>query len=37
MRMYLRWAERRGFKAEVIDLQEAEEAGIRSATIGISR
>ncbi len=36
MRMYLRWAERRGFDAEVIDLQPAEEAGIRSATIGIA-
>ncbi|MCH2185845.1 peptide chain release factor 2 [Myxococcota bacterium] len=36
MRMYLRWAERRGFKAEVLDLQPAEEAGIRGATIGIS-
>jgi peptide chain release factor 2 len=35
MRMYLRWAERRGFKSELIDLQAAEEAGIRSATIGI--
>ena len=35
MRMYLRWAERRGFKAEVLDLQPAEEAGIRGATIGI--
>ena len=36
MRMYLRWAERRGFKGEVLDVQHAEEAGIRSATIGIS-
>jgi peptide chain release factor 2 len=36
LRMYLRWVERRGFKAEVIDLQAAEEAGIRSATIGIT-
>ena len=36
MRMYLRWAERRGFKAEVLDLQPAEEAGIRGATIGIT-
>ena len=35
MRMYLRWAERRGFRSELIDLQPAEEAGIRSATIGI--
>jgi peptide chain release factor 2 len=36
MRMYLRWAERRGFKAEIIDLQAGEEAGIRSATLGIA-
>ena len=35
MRMYLRWVERQGFKAEVIDLQAGEEAGIRSATLGI--
>jgi peptide chain release factor 2 len=36
MRMYLRWAERKGFKSEILDLQYADEAGIRSATIGIS-
>jgi peptide chain release factor 2 len=36
MRMYLRWAERRGYDAEVIDLQPGEEAGIRSATISIA-
>jgi peptide chain release factor 2 len=28
MRMYLRWCERRGYKAEVIDFQEGDEAGI---------
>ena len=32
LRMYLRWAERRGFTAEVIDRLEGEEAGIKSAT-----
>jgi peptide chain release factor 2 len=36
MRMYMRWAERRGFTTEVIDLQHAEEAGIRGATFSIS-
>jgi len=34
-RMYLRWAERRGYEAEVIDLTEGEEAGIKSTTIAI--
>jgi len=31
LRMYLRWAERRGFKAEVIDRQDGDEAGIDAA------
>jgi peptide chain release factor 2 len=35
-RMYLRWAEKQGFKAEVNDYQPAEEAGIKSSTITIS-
>jgi len=35
MRMYTRWAERSGFAAEVMDLQEGEEAGIKSATLEI--
>jgi peptide chain release factor 2 len=34
LRMYTRWTERRGFKAEVIDLLEAE-GGIKSATLQI--
>ena len=33
MRMYLRWAERRGFQTQVLDLMPAETAGIRSVTI----
>jgi peptide chain release factor 2 len=32
MRMYLRWAERRGYSTEVYDTSYAEEAGIKSAT-----
>lgn len=35
LRMYTRWAERQGFAVEVMDRSEAEEAGIRSATIAI--
>jgi peptide chain release factor 2 len=35
MRMYVRWAERHGFKVEVLDLLEGEEAGIKSAEIEI--
>ncbi len=32
LRMYLRWAERRGLRTEMIDHQQGEEAGIKSAT-----
>lgn len=32
-RMYIRWAERRGFKVEILDEQSGDEAGIKSATL----
>jgi peptide chain release factor 2 len=35
LRMYLRWAERQGFKTELLDRTEGEEAGIKSATVAI--
>ena len=34
-RMYLRWAEKRGYKTEVLDRTEGEEAGLKSVTIAI--
>jgi len=36
MRMYLRWAERRGFQTVLYDYQPGEEAGIKSATFGVN-
>jgi len=35
MRMYVRWAEQKGFDVEVMDLVRGEEAGIKSATLEI--
>jgi peptide chain release factor 2 len=35
MRMYVRWGERKGFEVTILDMVEAEEAGIKSATIEI--
>jgi peptide chain release factor 2 len=35
MRMYVRWAERKGFEVTILDLQPGEEAGIKSASIEI--
>ncbi len=35
-RMYMRWAERRGYALKVLDLQPAEEAGIKSVTLEIT-
>jgi peptide chain release factor 2 len=36
LRMYLRWAERRGFRTETLDLQDGEEAGIKSVTFTVN-
>jgi peptide chain release factor 2 len=35
MRMYLRWAERRGYHTDILDMSIGEEAGIKSATIAV--
>jgi peptide chain release factor 2 len=35
-RMYLRWAENRGFTTDILDLSEGEEAGIKSVTIAVA-
>jgi peptide chain release factor 2 len=36
LRMYLRWAERRGFKRDLMDYQPGEEAGLKSATFTLN-
>jgi peptide chain release factor 2 len=36
LRMYLRWAERKGFRTEMIDTLDGEEAGIKSATLEVT-
>ena len=36
MRMYLRWAEKRGYETDIWDMTEGEEAGIKSVTIAIN-
>ena len=36
LRMYVRWAERKGFKMETLDLQPGDEAGIKSATLAVT-
>lgn len=35
MRMYMRWAERQGYQARILDLQPGEEAGIKSTTLEV--
>ena len=35
LRMYLRWAEKRGFKVEILDEQSGSEAGLKSATFRV--
>ena len=35
LRMYLRWAERKGFKVEILDEQSGSEAGLKSATFRV--
>jgi peptide chain release factor 2 len=35
LRMYLRWAERRGFKTEVLEASPGEEAGLKSSTLTV--
>ncbi len=36
LRMYARWAERKGYKIETLDLQPGDEAGIKSVTLAIN-
>ncbi len=36
MRMYLRWAEKRGYKTEILDYQNGEEAGVKSVTFTVN-
>jgi len=36
MRMYLRWAEKRGYKTEILDYQNGEEAGVKSVTFMVT-
>ncbi len=35
LRMYLRWAERRGFRTEIVEATAGEEAGLKSVTVSV--
>ncbi len=35
LRMYLRWAERRGYQAQILDMTPGEEAGLKSVTVEV--
>jgi peptide chain release factor 2 len=35
LRMYLRWAEKRAFRTQILDFQPGEEAGLKSATVEV--
>src|SRR3972149_3320500 len=36
LRMYLRWAERRGYQADILDLMPGDEAGLKSVTVEVA-
>jgi peptide chain release factor 2 len=36
LRMYLRWCEKKGFKTQIIDMLDGEDAGIKSATVMVA-
>jgi len=36
LRMYVRWAERKGYKVETLDFQPGDEAGIKSVTLAVN-
>ena len=36
LRMYLRWAEKRGYNTEILDMTPGEEAGVKSATVEVA-